>query len=136
MKNSYLISTVLTAAIMFSACSKNSSLYPVKPPPPDRKFRFQLYTQQDFSNDNHEIDFSIFIKTANGTIFDSALAPMLIKDIPDVNHKLIIEKTIPSSYTSDLAAGFVYEIQNVGVAGFTDTSRAGNTFKIIDFNFR
>lgn len=106
------------------------------PPAIERKIRFQLYTNQDFSADNSIIHFSIFIKDANRTLLDSALASMQIKDIPDAAHKLIVEKTVTGNYNSDLTAGFRYEIENVGISAFIDTSKAGNTFKIIDYAFQ
>jgi hypothetical protein len=61
---------------------------------------------------------------------------MQLKDIPDVAHKLVIEKTAPGNDDSDLAAGFHYEIQNVGHSGYIDTSKAGNNFKVIDYAFQ
>jgi hypothetical protein len=36
---------------------------------------------------------------------------------------------------ADLAAGFHYEIQNVGHSGYIDTSRAGNELKVVDYAF-
>ena len=102
----------------------------------DRKIRFQLYTNQDFSTDNSLINFSIFIKDKNGTLLDSALAAMEIKDIPDSAHKFVIEKTVTENNNWDLAAGFQYEIQNVGYSWYIDTSKAGNTLKVIDYAFQ
>ena len=61
---------------------------------------------------------------------------MQIKDIPGAAHKLVIEKTVPGNNNADLAAGFRYEIENVGQSGYTDTSRAGNMFKVIDYAFQ
>jgi len=62
------------------------------------------------------------------------LASMRIEDIPDALNKLVIEKTVNDN--SDLAAGFHYEIQDVGSSSFIDTSKAGNPFKIIDYSFQ
>ena len=61
---------------------------------------------------------------------------MQIKDIPDAAHKLVFEKTVTGNYNEDLAAGFRYEIHDVGNSQYIDTSKAGNTFKIIDFAFQ
>lgn len=126
-----LAATIVVVAIL--SCKKydsSSTPYPAS----ERKFRFQLYTNQDFSDETSIINFSIFIRTANRTLFDSALAPMQIKDLPDAAHKLVIEKTVNDN--ADLAAGFRYEIQNVGISGYTDTSKAGNPFKIVDYAFQ
>lgn len=105
-------------------------MYPVN----SRTIRFQLYTNQDFSGNTSLISFSLFIRNTNKTILDSSLASMQIKDIPDEAHKIVIEKTV--SDNSDLAAGFRYEIQNVGNSSYTDTSKAGSMFKVIDFSFQ
>ena len=102
----------------------------------DRKIRFQLYTNKDFSDDSSVIAFAIFIKDKNGILLDSALAPMQIREIPNSAHKLVIEKTVAENNNWDLAAGFRYEIQNVGFSGYIDTSKAGNQLKVIDYAFQ
>jgi hypothetical protein len=61
---------------------------------------------------------------------------MHIKDIPDSLHKIVVEKTISADINAELAAGFVYQIQNVGISWFLDTLKAGNTFKTINYAFR
>ena len=99
-----------------------------------RTIRFQLYTNQDFSTNTSIINFKVFIENGSKTLFDSSLASMQIKDIPDNAHKIIIEKTVADN--SDLAAGFRYEIQNVGMSWHTDTSKAGNALKVIDYAFQ
>ncbi len=103
---------------------------------PKERYRFQLYTNQDFSNDNAVIHFSIFIKNGSTVLLDSALATMQIKDIPDAAHKIVIEKSVTGYDNADLSAGFQYEIENVGFSWFTDTSKAGNSLKIIDYAFQ
>lgn len=100
----------------------------------NRTIRFQLYTNQDFSTNTSIINFSIFIKNGSKTLFDSSLASMQIKDIPDNAHMIVIEKTVADN--SDLAAGFRYEIQNVGISWHIDTSKAGNSLKVIDYAFQ
>jgi len=125
----------LVVMIAASSCKKYdspSATYPTI----ERKIRFQLYTNEDFSGETSVINFSIFIRDTRKTLFDSALASMQIKDIPDAAHKLIIEKTVLTNDNSDLAAGFNYEIQNVGSSWYIDTSKAGNPFKVIDYAFQ
>lgn len=124
----------LVVFVVLVSCKKYASTGPMYPV--ERKIRFQLYTRQDFSANSSLIHFSVFIKTVNNTIFDSTLAPMEIKDIPDSTHKLVIEKTVLGNGNLDLAAGFRYEIDNVGASWFIDTSKAGNTLKIIDYAFQ
>src|SRR5215510_8638121 len=108
------IRTFGAAALIFLglSCKKQYSSGNISYPPAQRTIRFQLYTNQDFSGNTSVINFSVFIRNANRTLFDSTLASMRIEDIPDALHKLIIEKTVNDN--SDLAAGFRYEIQGVG----------------------
>lgn len=125
---------VITLTLVGSSCKKYASGPPVFPTN-DRKIRFELYTNQDFSGNTSIINFSIFIRTQNQTLLDSALASMEIKDIPDAAHKLAFEKTVSGYNNADLAAGFDYTIQNVGSSWYTDTSKAGTALKVIDYDF-
>ena len=135
MKKKFIqIVVVIMLVFIGSSCKKYASGPPVFPTG-DRKIRFELYTDQDFSGNASVINFSIFIRTQNQTLLDSALASMEIKDIPDAAHKLVIEKTVTGYINADLAAGFNYEIQNVGFSWYTDTSKAGTVLKVIDYNF-
>ena len=122
MKKGIRIFAAIAVVFVLASCKKYSSgnmIYPAA----ERKIRFELYTNQDFSGDASVINFSIF-----------ALASMRIQDIPDALHKLVFEKTVNDNY--DLAAGFRYEIHDVGTSAFIDTSKAGNPFKIIDYSFQ
>jgi hypothetical protein len=123
----------LVIAMIALSCRKDHSTS-VIPYPQNRTIRFQLYTNEDFSTNSSVINFSIFIKNHNRTLFDSSLASMQIKDIPDSTHKIVIEKTVADNL--DLAAGFRYEITNVGISWHIDTSKAGNSLKVIDYNFQ
>jgi hypothetical protein len=135
-KNLILVLATIIVVLILASCKKYDSSPSTMYPGNSRKIRFQLYTNKDFSGETSVINFSLFIKNANSTLFDSALAPMQIKDIPDSAHKLVIEKTVTGNGHEDLAAGFVYEIQNVGVSWYIDTSKAGNGFKVIDYAFQ
>ena len=73
-----------------------------------RKIEFVLYTDKDFSNDNHTIIFKVSIKkSTNEILWDSALAPMIVKDIPSQAHKSIIEKAVPGNDPSLLKLAFI-----------------------------
>jgi hypothetical protein len=135
-KNLPLTSTIAICILLATSCSKPYSSSNGNYPPGSRTIRFQLYTNQDFSNNNSVIHFSIFIKNGSTKILDSSLATLLIKDIPDSAHKIVIEKTVTGYNNADLSAGFQYEIENVGFSWFIDTSKAGNTFKVIDYAFQ
>ena len=135
MKKFIRIAAALAALFVVVSCRKYSSgniTYPAPAEP--RTIRFQLYTNQNFSDNSSVINFSLFIRDANRTLFDSSLASMRIQDIPDALHKLVIEKTVNDN--SDLAAGFRYEIHDVGTSSYIDTSKTGNPFKIIDYAFQ
>lgn len=102
-----------------------------------RKVRFSLYTESDFSNNNENITFTLSIRKSTGqVIWDSVLPPMKIKDIPNRNNKLIVEKIVPVNDCSFLKVGFIYAIENVGISWFWERSNPGQTLKEVDFNFR
>jgi hypothetical protein len=103
---------------------------------PARKVRYELYTNEDFSDDQKNILFSIFMRNGQKTIFDSPLATVKIKDIPDSNHRIIIEKLLPDNDTSTLVAGFNYQIENVGFSWYLETFTAGDTFKVLRYPLR
>jgi len=132
-KYSTFIILVFTGMLATSSCKKDR--YPAKPIPA-RTIQFTLYTEKDFSDDNHNITFSVFIRTHTRTLFDSTLSVMKIKDIPGTANKIVIEKKVPNDDGSDLAVGFNYTIENVGISWHTDTCQAGNTFKIVNFAFQ
>ena len=92
---------------------------------PPRKVRYELYTNEDFSDDQKNILFSIFMRNGQKTIFDSPLATMKIKDIPDSNHRIIIEKLVPDSDTSTLVVGFNYRSRMWACPGILDTFPLG-----------
>ena len=107
---------------------------------PARKVRFILYTKEDFSTDNHNITFSLFIRrdtrASSKTLLDSALATMKVKDIPDSLHKIVIEKWVPQNDTSSLAVAFTYYIENVGYSWYLQPFPAGDTLKVLEYSFR
>lgn len=121
--------------LILGSCKKNPPAND-RGPDMERTVRFQLYTNQDFSGESTVIKFSVFIRDAHTTLFDSSLAAMQIKDIPDAAHKLTIEKTVVTNVNADLSAGFHYEIESVGHSGYADTIKAGNVSKVIDYAFQ
>ena len=132
----FSISIVALLILTMESCKKTYPSSDGENPGTGRKVLFQLYTDKDFSTETSVIKFSIFIRNARTTFFDSSFAPMQIKDIPDAAHKIVIEKTVFGTGNADLAAGFNYEIQNVGNSWYIDTSRAGNVLKVIDYAFQ
>ena len=130
---SIFVSTILVVAMIGLSCRKDHSTSLITYPQ-SRTIRFQLYTNHDFSTNSSTINFSIFIRNGRRMLFDSSLASMQLKDIPDSTHKIVIEKTVADN--SDLGAGFRYEIQNVGISWHIDTSKAGNSLKVIDYAFQ
>jgi len=101
-----------------------------------RKIRFVLYTDQDFSNDNNNITFTLFIHNSkNEVLWDSVFAPIKINEIPGQANKVVVEKTVPNDDHSLLKAGFLYSIENVGNSWYYDSSSVGQPLKIVEFNF-
>jgi len=137
MKLRLVMITAIAAQIALEiACSNDKPLVTPIIPKTGRTIKFVLYTKKDFSTDNGNIAFSLFIRKHTGSLFDSTLSVMKLKDIPDSTHRLVFEKIVPNDDGSDLAAGFHYNIENVGHAGYTDTSNAGEKVKVIEYDFR
>ncbi len=128
----YSVLSILAFATLFiTSCTKDDA-----PTIPKRTIKFILYTEEDFSTDNHNITFSLFIRTHSKTLFDSSLSTIKIKDIPNFANRLILEKTVPNDDGSELAAGFNYTIENVGLSWYLDTCKAGQTFKEVNYSFK
>jgi hypothetical protein len=98
---------------------------------------FSLYTDIDFSGENDAIAFTVFITNLRDQmVWDSALVPMKLKDIPDMANKIIVEKAITIHKDSVLKVGFKYVIDEVGYSSFYDTCNASETLKKVNFNFQ
>jgi hypothetical protein len=121
----------LLAAIIISSCNKESM--PVKPLA--RTIKYNLYTEKDFSTDNHNISFSLLIRDGSKILLDSVVATMKVKDVPNLANKLVFEKTILYNNT-DLTVGFRYTIEDVGYSWHLDTFKAGETNKVFNFSFQ
>ena len=127
--NQALIVTLLST---LASCHKDS----VPPNLVERKVHYILYTNKDFSGDNHTITFSVFIRKNNTILLDSVLSPMKIKDIPNMANKIEIDKLVPNNDPSDLTVGFLYTIEGVGNSWFLDTCSRGQTFKVLEYPFQ
>ena len=101
-----------------------------------RTVRFVLYSDKDLSADQDDITFKLFIENSKyETLWDSALAPIKIKDIPNSANKLVVEKRVPNDDNSLLRVGFRYSIGGVGNSRHYDSIYVGEAFKIVEFNF-
>jgi hypothetical protein len=120
-------------SILTASCSKDQP--PVISGTP-RKVRYELFTREDFSDNHKNIQFSVFMRKGQKTIFDSLLSSMKISDIPDSNHKIIIEKWVPDNNDSTLVVGFNYEIENVGMSWYLDSFSAKENLKVLSYSFR
>ena len=106
-------------------------------PVTNRTIQFTLYTDKDFSNDQHNVFFSLIIHNSNNQLlWDSALAPMKLKDIPGFTNKISVKKLVPLNNRSLLKVGFRYIIEDGGHSTFVDSMQAGETLKIVDYNFQ
>jgi len=113
------------------ACEKTSTT-----PTVTRNVNFQLYTNQDFSSEQNTIRFSLFVKDGSKVLFDSALAPMPISQIPNAVNKIIIHKKLLNAPTGDLAVGFNYTIDNVGSSSHKELFASGEKDKTVDYAFQ
>ena len=128
MKYTFLLIVVF---LTLQSCNKET-VAPVTP----RTIEFQLYTTENFSSETNTIRFSVFIKSGSKTILDSALAPMLIKDIPTMANKIVIQKRVSASVTGDLSAGFNYAIDNVGNSWYIEKVTQNEVSKVISYSFK
>ena len=128
------LSPILFSLIILceSSCKKdNAQTTPLS----SRTITFILYTEKDFSADEHNITFSLLIKNHLTTLFDSSLSTIKIKDIPAPVNKLIIEKKIPDDGSAWIV-GFQYNIENVGYSWYLDSCAVGQSSKTVEFAFQ
>lgn len=137
-KNYFRCYIFVGCILIFSAsCKKQTEGRGNNCPAVLRKIQFSLYTDRDFSDNNSNIIFTLSIRTADHQVlWDSVLPPMRIRDIPHGNNKFFFEKQVPGNESSLLRAGFIYAIEHVGISWFWDQSKACDTLKKVDFNFR
>ena len=137
LKQLFIFSIFLASSTLTGTSCKKQTTDPKEDTTVLRKIQFSHYTNSDLSEDNNNISFTVLVEDLqNHVLWDSALAPMKIKDIPDLAHKLFIEKTVTDDGSQILKVGFNYSIENVGYSWFYDTCSAGETFKKVDFNFQ
>ena len=136
-KKSVLLILIVSIIMIGTSCKKYTSEdIPINPKAP-RLVQFDLYTDKDFSHVNNIITFKISIqKATDEVLWDSVLAPMQIKDIPQLAQKLVVEKYVPGNDPSLLKVGFYYSIENVGNSWHLDSFEPGEIFKIVNFNFQ
>jgi hypothetical protein len=125
--------TVFAFLLLITSCTKKVEVIPILPL--TRTVKFNLYTEQDFSTDDHNITFSVFIRNNTKTLLDSAITTMKVKDIPKLANKLTFEKKVVND-NSVLTVGFKYTIENVGMSWYLDTLSAAGKTKLINYSFR
>lgn len=129
---------LLFVSIILTVISCKKQAKDQVPPGPEiiRKFQFELFTDQDFSDNSDSISFTLFIQhPGDQPLWDTVLSPMKIKEIPKLPNKLVIQKMVTGD-NSLLKAGFRYSIKDIGSSSWLDSSSAGTNFKIVAFNFR
>ena len=134
---SSLLFLLVSVILIGTSCKKDGS-YPSQPEPPSiiTKVRFILYTADDFSADNNTIVFKPFIQNSkHETIWDSAFAPMKIKDVPDKIHSIVFDKEVGLNSADILGVGFNYDEINIGRSWKTDTCKTGQSLKVLEFSF-
>lgn len=135
MKKAILTATTLFAILLtIWSCNKEQPTPGTKKV--ERTIQYILYTNEDFSDDEHNITFSVFARDDERTLLDSAITIMKVKEIPSVENKIIIEKKLFTDASTVLVAGFVYEIEHVGVSWYLDSIPADDYSKTIEFAFK
>jgi len=134
MKALFAPTVFFIVSILFgTSCIKDPPATPLS----RRTVQYVLYTDKDFSSDNNLITFRLSIQnSADQTLWDSIMAPIAIKEIPDSAHRIVVEKLVPTNDLSAMKVGFYYEIENVGNSWYLDSFPAGMTFKKVEFNFK
>jgi len=132
----YLMLLIFLVAVATS-CNKQTGVPHNNDTTVHKTILFSLYTDKDFSSENDAIAFTIFITNLRDQmVWDSALMPMKLKDIPDMANKITVEKSIIIHKDSILKVGFKYVINEVGYSRFYDTCNASETLKKVDYNFQ
>jgi hypothetical protein len=131
------ISILCILAIIETSCTKQKTDYLSRKPVVHRTVSFSLYTDKDLSHDEANISFRLFIQNSSNTmLWDSALAPMKLRDIPGAANRILVEKSVPDYEKSLLKAGFRYSIEGVGDSWYFDSVNVGQALKIVEFNFK
>ena len=136
MKRAYTLTAAILTIIIASCRKDHNPLCDTHKPAPIRKVRYELFTKENFADDQHNITFNLFMRNDRRNLLDSPLATMKISAIPDSLHRIIIEKPVPGNDTSTLVVGFTYYIENVGYSWYLDSFPATDTFKLIRYSFR
>jgi hypothetical protein len=125
---------LLSLLFSFSSCNKDGEQPGNNKV--ERKIKYVLYTNEDFSDDEHNITFSVFARDDNRTLLDSALTTMKVKEIPSAANKIVVEKTLIMGASTELVVGFTYKIEGVGESWYLDSIPAGQNNKIIEYAFK
>lgn len=135
MKRYMLIAVALLSLLLsFSSCDKNGEQPGNNKA--ERKIKYVLYTNEDFSDDEHNITFSVFARDQERTLLDSAISTMKVKEIPSASNKIVVEKTLVTDASSNLVVGFTYKIEGVGESWYLDSIPAGQSTKTIEYAFK
>jgi hypothetical protein len=126
---------IAISLLVLTSCKKEQSI-PTQPVEA-RTIHFALFTDQDFSTNNSNITFTLSIKNSSGQVlWDSAMAPMAIRNIPSPAHKITVDKPVPHDDGSLLKIGFYYTIEGVGSSWYLDSCRPDEKDKAFIYNFR
>ena len=133
----YSIHGLFALIFLLSSCKKDQSVpFDANKNNTSRKVRYELFTTEDFSSDKHNIQFDIFMRSGQKTIFDSTLSWIKISDIPDSTHKIIIERLVPGNDYSTLVVGFNYQIEGVGNSWYLEPFPSGDSLKLLRYSFK
>ena len=128
-----ILAAIAVVCIIYSCTKDHNNTGNNKP---IRKVHYELFTTEDFSGDQHDIQFNLFMRDSRRTIFDSALAIIKVKDIPDSLQRWTFDKVVPGNNQDSLVVGFTYHLFDVGYSWYLLGFPIGDTLKKVIYSFK
>ena len=131
----YSILTLVAFLCIIASCKKNICEKEQPGVRPLRKARYELYTIKDFTGNKKQIDFRFMMRKGSTELFDSSLATMTLDQLPDFDHRIIVEKLVPGNDPASLEIGIIDFLEDVGSAWRIDTFPEGDSIKVLRWPF-
>ena len=136
----YSIIVLIVITGFFTSCIKEHC--DDKPDTPVlRKVRYELWAADNFAGQKNNITFRILMRNdrTRKVYIDSSLATMKLDEMPDFDHRIIIEKFVPNNDTATLSVGIVNFLEGPPTASsawrFEDFEK-GDNFIAMKWAFR
>ncbi|MEO5564362.1 MAG: hypothetical protein ABIR18_13030, partial [Chitinophagaceae bacterium] len=131
----YSFVTAITVMIVFISCTKDHDEKTCEPVL--RKVRYELYAADNFAGQKTNITFRIIMRNdrTHKIYIDSSLATMKVEEIPDFQHRIIIEKLVPGNDTATLTVGFINYLEGSSIAWRLEEFEKGDNFIVTKWPF-